>query len=170
VTVLGPWGIPEDFWKGPFGVPFLVCRDRAFWGCEGIDPMGGPRKVNVEGVGRLAAFSHATVAGGLVFVSGMLGTLPGGFDLAPGGTAGQTRQALENIRAILAGAGARLEDVVKVNVFLTDMTTFAEMNRAYLAFFPGEPPARITVGCTALALGAAVEMDCIAQDPARAGR
>lgn len=132
--------------------------------------MGGPRKINVEGVGRLPVFSHAAIAGDLIFVSGMLGTLPGGFDLAPGGTAGQTRQALENIRAILAGAGARLEDVAKVNVYLTDMTTFAEMNRAYLPFFPGEPPARITVGCAALALGAAVEMDCIAQNPARAGR
>ena len=132
--------------------------------------MGGPRKINVEGVSRLPAFSHATIAGDLIFVSGMLGTLPGGFELAPGGASGQTRQALENIRAILAGTGATLEDVAKVNVYLTDMSTFAEMNREYLAFFPGDPPARITVGCAALALGAAVEMDCIALDPARAGR
>jgi reactive intermediate/imine deaminase len=128
--------------------------------------VSGPKRINVEGVGRLPAFSHATLAGGLIFVSGMLGTLPGSFNLAPGGTAGQTRQALENIRAILAGAGATLADVAKVNVYLTDMTTFSEMNEAYLEFFPGEPPARITVGCAALALGAAVEIDCIALDPA----
>ena len=132
--------------------------------------MAGLRKINVEGVSRLPAFSHASVIGDLIFVSGMLGTLPGGFELAPGGVGSQTRQALENIRTILAGAEADLEDVAKVNVYLTDMSAFAEMNRAYLAFFPGDPPARITVGCAALALGASVEMDCIALNPARAGR
>jgi 2-iminobutanoate/2-iminopropanoate deaminase len=52
--------------------------------------------------------------------------------------------------------------VAKVNVYLTDMTTFSEMNEAYLGVFGSEPPARITVGCSALALGAAVEMDCVA--------
>ncbi len=124
-----------------------------------------PQRINVDGVGRLPAFSHATLAGGLIFVSGTLGTRPGSFDLAEGGTGPQTQQTLGNIRAILAGAGATLEDVVKVNVFLTDMSTFREMNEAYLEFFPGDPPARITVGCSALALNAAVEIDCIAQSP-----
>ena len=58
-----------------------------------------------------------------------------------------------------------LEDVVKVNVFITDMARFGEMNEAYLEFFPKEPPARITVGCAALALGAFVEIDCVAYKP-----
>lgn len=124
-----------------------------------------PEKINVPGVGRLPAFCHATAAGGFVFVSGTLGTLPDSFDLVPGGTGPQTRQTLENIEKILAGAGCTKADVVKVNVFLTDLTTFQEMNAAYLAFFGDEPPARITVGCSALALGAAVEIDCIAHKP-----
>lgn len=128
-------------------------------------PRAATRVVNVEGVGRLPAFSHATVVGDLVFVSGTLGTKAGGFELAEGGTGRQTAQTLENIAAILAGCGASLADVVKVNVYLTDMSTFREMNEAYLAAFPGDPPARITVGCSGLALGAAVEIDCIARRP-----
>ncbi len=125
------------------------------------------QRVNVAGLGRLPAFSHATVAGDFIYVSGTLGTRPDSFDLVEGGTGVETRQTLTNIRAILRGVGADLTDVVKVNVFLTDLGTFAEMNAAYLEFFGGEPPARITVGCAALALGAAVEIDCIAYRPER---
>ncbi len=127
--------------------------------------MGRVRSINVESLGRLPAFSHATAVGDLIFVSGTLGTKPGKFDLVDRGTGPPTRQTLENIRTILEAAGASLGDAVKMNVFLTDMDTFAEMNRAYLEFFSEEPPARITVGCSALALGAAVEIDCIAAQP-----
>lgn len=123
------------------------------------------QRINVAGLGRLPAFCHATVAGDFVFVSGTLGTLPDSFDLVAGGTGPQTRQTLSNIREILRGVGAELEDITKVNVFLTDMGTFKEMNEAYLEFFGDHPPARITVGCAALALGAAVEIDCIAYRP-----
>lgn len=123
------------------------------------------RKVNVDGLGRLPAFSHATVAGDLIFVSGTLGTKPGVFELVPGGTEEETRQTLRNIATILEGVGATLSDVAKVNVYITDMGRYAEMNRAYLEFFPEQPPARITVGCSALALGATVEIDCIAVKP-----
>lgn len=127
--------------------------------------MARPRRVNVEGVGRLPAFSHASVVGELIFVSGTLGTKPGSFDLVEGGAGPQTAQTLENIRAILEGCGAGLDDVVKVNVFITDMGAFGAMNEAYLAVFDDEPPARITVGCSGLALGAVVEIDCIARNP-----
>jgi 2-iminobutanoate/2-iminopropanoate deaminase len=123
------------------------------------------RKVNVDGLGRLPAFSHATVAGGLIFVSGTLGTKPGAFELVEGGTGEETRQTMRNIQTILEGLGATLADVAKVNVYITDMSRYAEMNRAYLEFFPESPPARITVGCSALALGATVEIDCIAVAP-----
>jgi 2-iminobutanoate/2-iminopropanoate deaminase len=123
------------------------------------------QKLNVEGIARLPAFCHATIAAKHVYVSGMLGALPGGLDLIDGGVAAQTTQALRNIEQILAACGASLDDVAKVNVFLTDMAQFAAMNDAYVAVFGDNPPARITVGCTALALGAVVEMDCIAVLP-----
>ena len=123
------------------------------------------RKINVPELGKLKAFSHATLAGGFIYVSGTLGTKAGSFELVPGGAKAETRQTLLNIQAILRGAGAELQDVVKVNVFVTDMAKFGEMNEAYLEFFPSDPPARITVGCSALALGAFVEIDCVAYKP-----
>ena len=127
--------------------------------------MTRPGRVNVEGVGQLPAFSHACISGDLIFVSGTLGTRPGTFELVEGGMGPETTQTLENIRTILEGAGASLDDVIKLNVFVTDMSGFPEMNRAYLEFFPTDPPARITVGCSGLALGAKIEIDCIAQKP-----
>jgi 2-iminobutanoate/2-iminopropanoate deaminase len=123
------------------------------------------QKVNVNGVARLPAFCHAVIAGQQVFVSGMLGAKPGTMELVDGGVAAQTTQAIGNIKEILSACGASLADVVKVNVFLTDMAEFPAMNEAYLAAIGDDPPARITVGCSGLALGAAVEMDCIAVLP-----
>lgn len=121
------------------------------------------RSVIAEGLGRLPQFSHATVAGDLIFVSGTLGTLGETFELAAGGTGPQTTQILRNIETILRAAGAELSDVVKVSVYLADMASFREMNEAYSEFFPDSPPARITVGGAVLALGAAVEIECVAR-------
>lgn len=123
------------------------------------------KKVNAEALGRLPAFCHAVVAGDFIFVSGTLGTLPGGLDLVEGGTREQTTQTLRNIETILQECGASLADLVKVNVFLSDMKTFPEMNAAYLEIIGSDPPARITVGRADLALGAAVEIDAVAYKP-----
>ena len=123
------------------------------------------KKVTVPGLARLPAFCHAVVAGGFIYVSGTLGTVPGSMDLAGGGIGPQTSQALQNIALILQECGASLEDIVKVNVFLADIQTFAEMNEAYLEVMGSDPPARITVGRAELALGAAVEIDAIAYRP-----
>jgi len=120
------------------------------------------RKINVDGVARLPAFSHATIAGQQVFVSGQVGSAPGVLELVEGGTGPQTLAALRSIETILRACGCELTDVAKANVYLTDMATFGEMNEAYLSVFGDEPPARITVGCSGLALGAAVEIDCVA--------
>lgn len=116
----------------------------------------------VDGLARLPSFSHAVVAGDTIYVSGTLGTAPDTMELTPGGTGPQTRQTLQNIEAILEEAGAGREHIAKVNVYLSDIKTFNEMNEAYVEFFSGPPPARITVGGVDLALGAAVEIDCIA--------
>ena len=123
------------------------------------------KKVNVESLGRLPAFCHAVVAGDFIYVSGTLGTKPGGLDLVEGGTREQTTRTLRNIETILQECGASLADLVKVNVFLSDMRTFSEMNAAYLEIIGSDPPARITVGRADLALGAAVEIDAVAYKP-----
>ncbi len=123
------------------------------------------RKVNVDGLARLPAFCHAVVAGDFIYVAGTLGVKPNSMDLVEGGTGPETTQTLRNIELILKACGASLDDVVKVDVFLEDMGMFAEMNEAYLAVMGSDPPARITVGRAELALGAAVEIDCIAYKP-----
>ena len=123
------------------------------------------KKVNVEALGRLPAFCHAVMAGDFIYVSGTLGTKPGGLDLVEGGTREQTAQTLRNIETILKECGASLADLVKVNVFLADIKTFPEMNAAYLEVIGSDPPARITVGRADLALGAAVEIDAVAYKP-----
>ena len=123
------------------------------------------RKVNVDGLARLPAFCHAVVAGDFIYVAGTLGVKPNSMDLVEGGTGPETTQTLRNIELILKACGASLDDVVKVDVFLEDMGMFAEMNEAYLAVMGSDPPARITVGRAELALGAGVEIDCIAYKP-----
>jgi 2-iminobutanoate/2-iminopropanoate deaminase len=123
------------------------------------------KRVNVAGLMKLDAFSHAVKAGDFIYVSGTLGNVGETMDLSPGGTAGQTKQTLENIEMILSACGASMQDVVKMNVFLADMDTFADMNAAYVEVIGQATPARITVGKAGLALGAAVEIDCIAYKP-----
>lgn len=123
----------------------------------------------VDGLGRLPQFSHAGRIGDTLHVSGTLGTLDG-LDLAED-IAAQTTQTLRNIGRILGAAGVGWDAVAKVNVYLHDMADFAAMNEAYSAFFHDPdretevPPARITLGGADLALGALVEMDCVAAAP-----
>lgn len=123
------------------------------------------KHVYVEGLARLPAFCHAVVAGDFIYVSGTLGSKAGALELVEGGTGPQTTQTLRNIETVLQTCGASLENVIKMNVFLHDMSHFAEMNAAYIAVMGSDPPARITVGRADLALGAAVEIDCVAYKP-----
>jgi len=120
------------------------------------------QKVYVEGLARLPVFCHATIAGDFIYVSGTLGTKPNSMELVEGGVDAQTMQTLRNIEIILQACDASLAHLIKVNVFLADINTFAEMNQAYLAIIGDDPPARITVGRADLALGAAVEMVAVA--------
>jgi enamine deaminase RidA (YjgF/YER057c/UK114 family) len=79
-----------------------------------------------------------------------------------GGIREETRQTLENIRAVLEQNGSSLDRVVKCTVFLADMGEWAEMNEAYLEVFTGALPARSALGTSGLALGARIEMECMA--------
>ncbi|HET6795358.1 MAG TPA: alpha/beta fold hydrolase, partial [Acidimicrobiales bacterium] len=88
-----------------------------------------------------------------------------GLNLAEGGVGPETTQTLRNIERILTAAGAGWDDVVKASVYLADMSEFEAMNEAYGAFFADVPPARITVGGVGLALGARVEIECVARRP-----
>jgi 2-iminobutanoate/2-iminopropanoate deaminase len=104
-------------------------------------------------------YPHAIVANGFVFVSGQ-GPKEPESGLMPDSFEGQVRQTLANLRTILEGAGSSLDDVVKINCYLSDVTRFREWNTIYTEFFPAAPPARTTVGCQLN--GILVEVDCIA--------
>ena len=106
-------------------------------------------------------FSAAVRTGNLLFVSGQVGMREG---QVGEGIEEQTRFTLENIREVLAQAGASLEDVVKVTVFLTDMSLWPAMNEVYRQYFPTDPPARSALGANGLALPELlVEIECVAE-------
>ncbi len=109
--------------------------------------------------GRVLPFSDAVRVGNLLFLSGKLGTTADG--LAPGGIAGETRQALENIKASLERHGSSMDRVVKCTVFLVDMAEWDQMNEVYVTFFGDNLPARSALGTSGLALGGRVEIECI---------
>ena len=110
-------------------------------------------------------YSHAVRAGDLLFCSGQTPLDPGTGKLIDGSVGAQTVQCLENLATVCRAAGAQLSDAVRMGVYVTDMTTFAEVNAAYAAFFPESPPARSTIGVAALPVGAAVEIDAVVALP-----
>lgn len=107
-------------------------------------------------------FSEAVRVENTIYLSGMLGVAPGTLKLVPGGIKAESRQAMENIRAILATHGHGLEHVVKCTVMLADMADWPEFNDVYKTSFQGHYPARSAFGAAGLALGARVEVECIA--------
>ena len=109
-------------------------------------------------------FSSAVRAGDFLFVSGQIGSevVDGAPRLVSGGIEAETRQTLENIKTILAKAGSAMDRVVKCSVMMADMAEWPKMNTIYATYFPGKKPARSAWGATGLALGARVEIECIA--------
>jgi len=118
--------------------------------------------IQPPGTGVGLPFSAAVRVGNMLYLSGQIGNVPGTRQLADTGITGQVRQALENIKATLGYAGSSLERVVKCTVFLVDIKDYAAMNAVYVTYFPKDPPARSTVAGSGLALGARVEIECLA--------
>jgi 2-iminobutanoate/2-iminopropanoate deaminase len=113
----------------------------------------------------IGPYSQGVRAGGFLFTAGQVGFDPASGELVDGGIAAQTERVLENLRAILAAAGADFTHVVKTTVFLVDMADFGPMNEAYAAAFGSHRPARSTVAVAALPRGARVEIEAIALLP-----
>ena len=113
--------------------------------------------------GAIGPYSQAIVVEPFLFTAGQIGLDPETKKLVPGGIEAETRQALQNVRAIVEAAGGRLDDVVKTTVFLATMDDFAAMNRVYAEFFPQRPPARSTVAVAGLPVGARVEIEALAR-------
>jgi reactive intermediate/imine deaminase len=107
-------------------------------------------------------FSEAVRVGNVLYLSGQIGIVPGGMKLAPGGIREEARQTMENIRTSLEAHGYGVNDLVKCTVMLADISEWGTFNEVYKSFFSGRYPARSALGANGLALGARVEVECIA--------
>ena len=107
-------------------------------------------------------FSEAVRVGRTVYLSGQVGIAPGKMELVPGGIEAESRQTLTNIEAILEANGLSMSDVVKCTVMLADIAEWGRFNTVYKTFFEPPYPARSAFGASGLALGARVEVECIA--------
>jgi 2-iminobutanoate/2-iminopropanoate deaminase len=110
----------------------------------------------------IGPYSQGIAAGPWLFVSGQLGMNPQTGELVGEDLASQARQALDNLKAVVEAGGGTLADVTAVEVFLTDMSTFAAFNAIYAEYFDAHKPARAAIGVAALPKGAVVEVKCIA--------
>ncbi len=121
------------------------------------------QEITAPGAVAVGPYSHGVESDGLIFLSGQTPLDPATKQLVPGGLGAQTEQCFRNLEAVLEAAGLGLGDVQKVNVFLTDMNTFAAMNEVYARQFTAPYPARTTIGVASLPLGAQVEIEMIAR-------
>jgi 2-iminobutanoate/2-iminopropanoate deaminase len=119
---------------------------------EGAPPAAGP-------------YSHAVISNGLIFLSGQTPIDPATGQLVEGSIGDQARRCLDNLAVVAAAAGAQLSDAVRVGIYVTDISTFKDVNEAYGAYFESDPPARSTIGVAALPLGAHVEIDMVLAVP-----
>jgi 2-iminobutanoate/2-iminopropanoate deaminase len=107
-------------------------------------------------------FSKVVEANGFVFLAGQVGELPGTHGAAPGGIGPETRAMLDNVGRLLRAVDLDYGDVVRCTVYLRDFSDFAAFNTVYREYFPTDPPARATVGVTALAADFSVEIEVTA--------
>jgi reactive intermediate/imine deaminase len=110
-------------------------------------------------------FSEAVQLGDTLYVSGQVGNQPGTLTLEPGGLAPEAKQALKNMKAVLERHGSSLDNVVKCTVFLADIKEWPAFNEIYRTFFNKNLPARSALAASGLAIGARVEVECIAFVP-----
>ncbi len=118
---------------------------------------------SARGPAAIGPYSHAVWSGSELFCSGQTPIDPATGSLIDGDVSAQTHRVFDNLQAVLEDNGLSLDDVVKCNVYLTDMSHFAAMNAAYAERFTAPYPARTTVAVAGLPLGARVEIECLAR-------
>lgn len=109
----------------------------------------------------IGPYSQAVRLGNLLFVSGQLALDPATGQPVAGGIEEQTRQVMENLKAVVEAAGFRLADALQATCFLSDLEDFAAFNRVYASYFEADPPARVTVQAARLPRGMKVEVALI---------
>ena len=111
----------------------------------------------------IGPYEQALKVDGWVFTSGQIPLDPKTGTMVEGGIGAQTRQVLDNLRAVLEAAGSSMSRVVKTTVYMINLADFQKMNEVYAEYFPQDKPARSTVGVAALPRGAMIEIDVVAQ-------
>jgi len=123
----------------------------------------GKRVIQTEKAPKaIGPYSQAIQAGNLLFLSGQIPIDPTTGELVKGDIQKQTRQILENIKGVLESQKLKMEDVVKVTIFLKDIGNFDQVNEIYSAYFPSSPPARSTLEVAKLPRDAGIEIEAIA--------
>ena len=115
-----------------------------------------------KGPTAVGPYSTATIYGGVIYMSGMIGVNPT-TGKAPEGTLAQAQQVFENIKTVLGELGADTTDVLKTTVYLTNIADFGEVNKLYAEVFGPDYPARTCVEVSALPMGLSIEVECIAR-------
>lgn len=111
----------------------------------------------------IGPYSQAVKANGLLFTAGQVAIDPATGNVIDGDVSEQTKQVLDNLKAVIETAGTDMSTVVKTTVFLTKPDDFAPMNKVYAQYFPKDPPARTTIFVKSLPMNVAVEIDAIVQ-------
>ena len=118
-----------------------------------------------KGPAAVGPYSTATIAGGIIYLSGMIGIDPPVQKPVEGGTLAQAKQAFANIETVLGELGATMDDVLKTTVYLTDIGEFSAVNQLYAEAFAPNFPARTCVEVSKLPMGLSIEVECIARKP-----
>lgn len=121
------------------------------------------RSAETENMG--LPFSDAVRVGNMLYLSGQIGNKPGELKLVEGGIGAEAKQTMENIKKVLEAHGSSLEHTIKFTVFINDISQWSEFNKVYMEYFGDHLPARSALGADGLALGAAIEVECIAYIP-----
>lgn len=144
-------------------MPFLLLALLAASNAEAADKPTAPQYLNSGKVlPTNLPFSEAVRVGSTLYLSGQIGIEPGSMKLVAGGVKEEARQTMQNIQRTLQAHGLDLDDLVKCTVMLADMSEWATFNEVYRGFFSRHFPARSALGTSGLALGARVEVECIA--------
>jgi len=117
----------------------------------------------VKAPAAIGPYSQAVASSGMLYASGQIPLDPETGEIVEGGVAAQTKQVLENLKAVVEAGGAEMSSIVKITIYIVDMGEFATVNEIYGSYFSAPFPARACVQVSALPKGVEVEMDAIVQ-------
>lgn len=110
-------------------------------------------------------FSDAVQVGNMLYLSGQVGNIPGKLELVDGGLEAEAKQIMENIKGVLEEHGSSMDHTIKFTIFIDDIAKWSDFNKVYVQYFKENLPARSAFGAEGLALGAQVEVECMAYIP-----